>query len=162
MLANGRAPRHTSVQPARTKPRLRKTVVEGLPISGRKPRKEVRYPDDLDASERHQPEQVIISRHDGLRLGADGAFEHAVVVGISGGSAGKTVAEAAQLVQQNDLGQLRQEYVDHALHPQDGLHRVPDVTDFRQAPVDGRWNADVRARRDNAVDHDRRDRSSLA
>ena len=54
----------------------------GLPISGRKPRKEVRYPDDLDASERHEPEQVIISRHDGLRASADGAFEHAVVVGI--------------------------------------------------------------------------------
>jgi len=73
----------THVRPtARTKPRLRKTVGEGLPISGRKPRKEVRYPDDLDVSERHEPEQVIISRHDVLRAGADGAFEYAVVVGI--------------------------------------------------------------------------------
>ena len=27
-------------------------------------------------SERHEPEQVIISRQDGLRAGADGAFEH--------------------------------------------------------------------------------------
>ena len=32
--------------------------------------------------QRHEPEQVIISRHDGLRAGADSAFEHAVVVGI--------------------------------------------------------------------------------
>ena len=56
--------------------------MEGLPTSARKPRKEVRNPDDLDAPEAHEPEQVIISRHDGLRAGAEGAFEHAVVVGI--------------------------------------------------------------------------------
>ena len=82
MLANGRAPRHTSVH-QRVRSRVcGRPLWKGLPISGRKPRKEVRYPDDLDASERHEPEQVIISRHDGLRAGADGAFEHAVVVGI--------------------------------------------------------------------------------
>lgn len=44
--------------------------------------KEVRDRDDLDAPEAHEPEQVIISRHNGLRAGGDGAFEHAVVVGI--------------------------------------------------------------------------------
>jgi len=82
MLANGRAPRHTSVQ-QRVRSRVcGRPLWRGLPISGRKPGKEVRYPDDLDASERHELEQVIISRHDCLRAGADGAFEHAVVVGI--------------------------------------------------------------------------------
>jgi hypothetical protein len=85
MLANGRAPPPQFRPTRRTKPRLRKTVVEGLPIPGRKPRKEVRYPDDLDASERHEPEQVIISRHDGLRAGADGASS----TQLSSGSVGR-------------------------------------------------------------------------
>ena len=54
----------------------------GLSTSAREPRKEVRYLDDLDTPEAHEPEEVILSRHDGLRAGGDGAFEHAVVVGI--------------------------------------------------------------------------------
>jgi hypothetical protein len=65
MLANGRAPGHTSVQ-RRVRSRVYgRPLWRGLPISGRKPRKEVRYPDDLDASDEKSRSEGSVDARDG-------------------------------------------------------------------------------------------------
>lgn len=44
-------------------------------------------------------------------------------------------------IPQSDLGKLRQEYVDHDLHPQDGQPLVPPVSSFREWPANSRYNS---------------------
>lgn len=54
--------------------------------------------------------------------------------------AGREVASDTVSVTQNDLGQLRQEYVDHNLLVPARMKRVPEVDAFRFIPRDGHWN----------------------
>lgn len=55
-------------------------------------------------------------------------------------SGGKELASDTRIVLQSDLGQLRQEYVDHPLVLPPGASRVPGVGEFTPAPRDGSWN----------------------